>query len=244
MDPTPDEDTIAQILPGMENDSFVGELSTAIPGVDEAMSFAEVMKMVQTMDYSCVVFDTAPTGHTLRLLQLPSTMQKGLDKLMSLRSSFGGIMSQLSGLLGAGGDGSGANSMELMLDKMSQLREIVEQVNHQFKQPELTTFVCVCIPEFLSLYETERLVQELAKFEIDVHNIIINQVIFAEDAENCQLLKARVKLQQKYLDQYQELYDDFHITKLPLVEDEVRGTDKILEFAEHLETPYKSQGNV
>ena len=59
---------------------------------------------------------------------------------------------------------------------ISHLQAVVEEVNTQFKDPELTTFVCVCIPEFLSLYETERLVQELARFDIDTCNIVINQV--------------------------------------------------------------------
>ncbi|CAN1157582.1 ATPase GET3A [Linum perenne] len=78
-----------------EMDSLFSELANAIPGIDEAMSFAEMLKLVQTMDYSVIVFDTAPTGHTLRLLQFPSTLEKGLQKMMSLKHRFGGLLTQV-----------------------------------------------------------------------------------------------------------------------------------------------------
>ncbi|DBB08627.1 TPA: ATPase arsa2 [Trebouxia sp. C0006] len=236
VDPTPDDKDLESLDKGAG--SFLSDLAGSIPGIDEAMSFAEVMRQVQTMDYSCIVFDTAPTGHTLRLLQFPTTLQKGLSKLMSLKGMFGGMLNQLGSLFGGG---SGENMQDQLLGKLEQLKAVIEEVNTQFKDPELTTFVCVCIPEFLSLYETERLVQELARFEIDTNNIVINQVIFPQEVGSSRLLRARVKMQEKYLEQYYDLYEDFHIIKLPLLEEEVRGTEALQEFSNYLMQPHQPE---
>lgn len=82
------------------------------------------------------------------------------------------------------------------------------------------------------MYETERLIQELTKFEIDIRNIVINQVLFPED--QCKMCKARSKMQKKYLDQIIDLYSDFHLTIMPLQEEEVRGPEKLKGFSQML----------
>uniref|UniRef100_A0A383VM39 ArsA/GET3 Anion-transporting ATPase-like domain-containing protein n=1 Tax=Tetradesmus obliquus TaxID=3088 RepID=A0A383VM39_TETOB len=234
VDPTPDTSDFEQME--WAQDSFFTELASSIPGIDEAMSFAEVLKQVQSMDYSTIVFDTAPTGHTLRLLNFPTLLEKGLNKLMTLKGTVGNMMGQVTRMMGMSGE---ENVADQLVGKLEGMLDVVRKVNEQFKDPEQTTFVGVCIPEFLSLYETERLVQELAKYEIDVRNIVINQLIFPEAANGSRLLEARVRMQQKYLQQFHDLYEDFHLVKMPLLEEEVRGVDALRDFSKNLMTPYK-----
>lgn len=213
--------------------SMMADMSSSIPGIDEAISFAELMKTVNSMQYSVIVFDTAPTGHTLRLLSFPRTLQNTFGKMLSLKDKFSGLLAPLTALMGgASGAGSG------MLKRFNEMVDVVKQVNAQFKDNDRTSFVCVCIPEFLSLYETERLVQELTKFEIDTHCVVVNQVLFPERASACPKFNARRAMQMKYLEQIYDLYEDFNIVEMPLLNCEVRGVAAIQTFAHYLLNPY------
>ena len=180
--------------------------------------------------------------------------------------------------------GGGQTSPDDMFAKLDSMKEVISEVNSQFKDPvclhklcflgsmnlfsrafvtqEKTTFVCICISEFLSLYETERLVQELMTYEIDTHNIVVNQLLFPKKSSwfltykpnppsnrtlkhadsNCDHCTVRYKMQQKYLAEAHELYADmFHIVRLPLLTEEVRGPEKLKDFSKMLVTPYKPE---
>jgi arsenite-transporting ATPase len=132
----------------------------------------------------------------------------------------------LSSIMGTRG-GMPGGGLDEILQKMESLRETIAEVNTQFKDADLTTFVCVCIPEFLSLYETERMIQELANYEIDTHCIVVNQLLYPKAGSECEQCNARRKMQKKYLEQIEELYDEFNVVKVPLLVEEVRGKEKL-----------------
>merc|ERR1719356_2282358 len=223
--------------------NFLSEISSSVPGIDEAMSFNELIKQVKKQDFDIIVFDTAPTGHTLRLLSFPTVLEKALAKLDGLKNKFGGLFSNFASALNP--QQNHAADFDKLSAKLEDTKASIAEIKKTFEDDDLTTFICVCIPEFLSLYETERLVQKLASFGIDVHNIVINQVLFPEKGcgHECSRCKARVKMQSKYIEQFNDLYPDFHLTKIPLMSQEVRHVKKLKKFAHLLLNPYEDEYN-
>ena len=71
------------------------------------------MSSVKENKYDTIVFDTAPTGHTLKFLNFPNVLQKGLEKLMALKEKFSGMLNQVSAMFGQDG-----NKIDQMFQKL------------------------------------------------------------------------------------------------------------------------------
>ncbi|MGH0186894.1 UNVERIFIED_CONTAM: hypothetical protein FKN15_022881 [Acipenser sinensis] len=168
-------------------------------------------------------------------------LSMGKKMMQEAMSAFPGIDEAMSYAEMCNMLGLGDMNADQLASKLEETLPVIRSVSEQFKDP--TTFICVCIAEFLSLYETERLIQELAKCRIDTHNIIVNQLVFPASERPCRMCEARHKIQSKYLDQMEDLYEDFHIVKLPLLPHEVRGSDKVNLFSQQLLEPYKPPSN-
>lgn len=215
------------------------QAASNMPGIDELSVFVEVFQGVELLSFDVVIFDTAPTGHTLRLLSMPQMLTSTVEKI----SNTEGAKTMLSAaatmvLSAAGGQNADPNSLS---SYVSSWIDLAERVKGLLTDETKTAFVCVCIPEFLSVFETERLLQELMKCNIACEHVVVNQLVLKPSSEPpCRMCQARHRVQAKYLQQIEKLYEDFHVVKMPLMSNEVRGLKALLQFSRFLSEPYNA----
>ncbi|KAF8054880.1 ARSA1 [Scenedesmus sp. PABB004] len=183
------------LLSGQLRDLDLGALlDTPPPGVDEAIAISKVVQLLDSPEYASydrVVFDTAPTGHTLRLLTLPDFMDKGLGKLITLRSKLGAAAGAVSSFF------SGKPSRDAAVDAMEGLRSRMDAARALFHDPGRSQFVVVTIPTVMAAAESARLAGSLRAEGIPLHTLIVNQVVSEEAGEK--FLAARFADQQRAL---------------------------------------------
>ncbi|XP_078427564.1 ATPase GET3B-like [Wolffia australiana] len=200
----------------------LGELlDSPPPGLDEAIAISKVMQFVESDEYkmfSRIVFDTAPTGHTLRLLSLPDFLDKSIGKIMALRKKITSATSAIKSVFGQDGQTENAS------DKLEKLRERMVKVRELFRDKDSTEFIIVTIPTVMAVSESSRLRTSLKKEGVLVNRLIVNQLL-PPSSSDCKFCNIKRKDQMRALDMImddQEL-NDLTIVKAPLVDVEIRG---------------------
>ena len=169
------------------------------PCTEEMAAFDKFMAYVESDDYNFVVFDTAPTGHTLRLLELPFDYNDQVSLMVTTNQK-----SQ---------------------DAKSVTQKRFDRVIVRMKNPEQSIFAFVVYPESTPVIEAYRAMLDLKEAGIKTQFVVANQVLEPEYCTNEFFIKRR-KMQEKYLAEIKERFQ-LPVTLMPLLETEIKGISMI-----------------
>ena len=210
---------------GLE-DTF--DMAGMTPGIDEIASFDRFLRYMNSGEYDVIVFDTAPTGHTLRLLSLPDVLDSWLGKIIKIRMRLSGITGMVRKLMGSGEDDGEDNT----LDRLDEMKERIRKAREMLSDPEKTSYNIVMIPEAMSIYESERSVCFLNDMHIPVDRVIVNQII--PENSHCRFCSEKRKLQMDRLSEIEKKFPSNKILRLHLFREEVRGKRMLGRVAREL----------
>lgn len=179
----------------------------SLPGMDELIALIKVIDILEEDKYDLLILDTAPTGHTIRLLEMPELMTAYVKVLAEMRQKHRVVVSMMTGRYAK-------DEADKFLEKMY---EDVKRIKAVLKDSAKTSFIPITIPEAMSVYETEKLVDVLRKHSIPFDTILINNVI----TDDCDFCKARKQEQEKHVKELRKRYNK--VIEIPLFPNEVKG---------------------
>lgn len=211
------------------------EMARVSPGAEEAALFDRLADVLRDAHdrYDLVVFDTAPIGHTLRLLSLPELLQAWVDGLLQRRRSvtkMNALWRQMTD--GGGPDDAAEDPVEAIL---LERRRKFFHVRQTLLGRGQTTFVFVLIAERLPILETGKAVKLLRHHGVPVGGVIVNRILPDEAADH-PFLAARREQEANYLKEIEATFADLPRVRLPLLSRDVVGMDSLERIADALQS--------
>ena len=203
-------ESLGPMLGGQDPELNASEM--VLPGLDEAMAFDELLKHLENPDWDVIVFDTAPTGHTLRFLALPEIIEKWAEKIIRMHRLTGGIRALMFG----------AKEGEKMREELEKFRRRVLHVRRILCNPEVTRFTLVTIPEKMGVNETLRAYESLAEFNLPVSGCVINRM--TPNLDNDFIQTRRIN-ERENVDQLRKELPDLHLHEVELKDSDIHGLD-------------------
>jgi arsenite-transporting ATPase len=198
-------------------------LNLSLPGLDEVMSLFELSELDREGKYAHVVVDTAPSGHTSRLLRLPEVFARMVHALDRMGEKHRYMIQHFARRKVV------ADQVDLFL---RDLTERIKSVRSLLYDPQETSFTLVTIPEAMSVRETQRYLELLREQEVPVTDLIINRV--EQEHDDCVYCRARVKSQKPWLKEIEKSFRDLRLHRVPLFEQEVRGAGQLEKIGKQI----------
>ncbi|UPM42369.1 ArsA family ATPase [Halocatena salina] len=200
------------------------------PGADETAAVQLLLEYFDDPRFDRVVVDTAPTGHTLRLLALPDLMDSMVGRFLSLRERMRGALGSFPGPFGDSNASDGMDQLEAFSDRIEHLRSVLQD-------PDRTEFRVVMTPQQLSVIESQRLLDRLEEFGIATGTVVVNRVtenverlsdidtsdVVTPNVDDCTFCQHRWESQQEALQRAQSVFRGREIKRVPLFASEIRG---------------------
>jgi arsenite/tail-anchored protein-transporting ATPase len=169
--------------------------------------------------YDLLVFDTAPTGHTLRLLRMPelvttwiTALSKRRRALLALNKDIDQVRLEPEAI---------SPEDDPILKTLEARREKLEQVRARLMQHNFTGFVLVVIPERLPIEETARAAELLRESNVNVCQVVVNRVL-PVDAEG-DFYRSRRAQEQVYIDEIRQRFSQYPLVWIPQLPTDVYG---------------------
>jgi arsenite-transporting ATPase len=196
------------------------------PGIEEEYMLNYILELVEGGQYDLVVWDTAPAGHTLRLLHLPQIFLKHLEAATKFYMNLYSYFEKLKEAVKLKG---GKRSL---LEIISGWEDLAEKVVNFIRDPQKTEFIIVTIPEALGVRQTERIIKDFDEYKLKVNHLIVNYVIQEAD---CNFHKIRSEMQKNYINMLRDQYSNrIKLILTPLFPHEIKGVEKIGRISEIL----------
>jgi arsenite-transporting ATPase len=185
------------------------DLAATMPGAEEVALFDRMGALIRGDDerFDLIVFDTAPTGHTLRLIRMPELMEAWIKALSRSRRA----------MLGVEQDDKDDPIMMSLSDRLDRLREL----RARLVSGRTTGFVLVMVPERLPIEETARAMTQLDDAGVRVGMLVVNRIL--PETTDDPFLIARRRQESVYLAEIAQRFASYSTVRIPQLESDVYG---------------------
>lgn len=199
------------------------DTAKASPGADEAALFDKLISIIleEKENYDTIIFDTAPTGHTIRLLSLPELMGIWIEGMLQKRQKTNDNYTQLLN--------DGEPIEDPIYDVLKNRKERFSKAREVLLDPKQTSFVFVLNPERLPILETKKALELLDNYHLHVKTLIVNKVL-PENPEG-EFLSQRKKHEKQYVNLIEETFTKQELIYVPFFSHDIIDKQQLKQFS-------------